>query len=569
MKSHALPRRALAPVVLGCALALLLAAPGDRALGVVADQQAGSVTDAPALTAAAKKAAARTKAARRAAAAAKSRQQARAQVRQRRLVTATARANAAMRARCLRQADTRAERRACRTITLVMRTKGQTPPSRTPSSGTTIPTTRHEVICHRGTGKHAKWTAIAPAKPHDRAGTHDDDFAVDAEYPKGATWREVKKAVDAKCDDEAAKPKIMPAAPTMADICGTKDDTFTIPRTPGVAYLVNGTRSDPGTFSGAGTVVITAVLATTKTGKTVKAVLIGTTSWTFVFTNAPCGTPLVKVKPPAPTVTPVCGPNNDVVSTPTVTGVTYTVGQWVDNRIVVTATAQPGYTFGSEIPNWVFVDEAVPCPTKPTPIATAAPTVAELCGPNNDTVTVPTIAGITYTVGPWVDNVLTVTAVAQQGYVLSGPATWTIRDAATPCPVVQAPEPIVAKIAIVKRVKATSAAKTPVTFTIAVTNPSTVPATNVVVRDYIPVGMVLVSTPAGATISKGVVTWRVGDLAPGATATVAIRMRLVSNRTTKRCNTATAVGDNAAVVVGVGCTRFVRVAGVSRLPVAG
>ena len=49
-----------------------------------------------------------------------------------------------------------------------------------------------------------------------------------------------------------------------------------------------------------------------------------TTSWTFTDVNVACP---MEVTPVAPTVDPVCGPENDEVNVATTTGVTYTVSE--------------------------------------------------------------------------------------------------------------------------------------------------------------------------------------------------------------------------------------------------
>jgi hypothetical protein len=72
-----------------------------------------------------------------------------------------------------------------------------------------------------------------------------------------------------------------PSAPTSVDQCGTDADQYTIPATVGVDYLVNGELKMAGTYPGTGTVT---VVAQQQAGYH----LVGTTSWTFAFTNVMC-----------------------------------------------------------------------------------------------------------------------------------------------------------------------------------------------------------------------------------------------------------------------------------------
>ncbi len=470
-----------------------------------------------------------------------------------------ARASARMQARCVANARTRSQKVRCKSMKLSTSIRRLTSQSN-----------RHEVVCHRA---GSKWVAIPPdqASSHIDGPGHEGDFVIFANYPDSAKWSDLKKALDDKCGCEQAKPRVKPTAPTYVDVCGTTKDTYTIPARNGVVYYVNGAKVAAGTYAGSGTVKIMA--KATKKG----VVLAGTSAWTFTFTDEPCSSAIV-VTPTAPTVTPICGQNNDIVNVPTVTGLTYTVGTWQDNRLVVTVTANPGYAIADGAPaKWVFNDDCSVCPPTPTKVSPAAPTVTEVCGPNNDTVVTPQTPGVRYEVGTWVDNVLTVKAVALPGYELTGQTTWTFTDAAVPCPVVspptapivETPQVVPTQLAIAKTAPSASSAKKAVTFRITIANTGAAVAHDVVVNDFIPVGMALVSTPPGATLVDGVVKWKVGDLAPGASASVKVAMRLVTNRSTVRCNTSTTVGSNAALVIGRACTKFVRVAGVRRLPVAG
>lgn len=180
-----------------------------------------------------------------------------------------------------------------------------------------------------------------------------------------------------------------------------------------------------------------------------------TSTWTLTDVNSPCtGREITWLE--APTVTAACGPENDLVGTlPTQDGIEYRT--WSDDphkimgdgryRIWVTATSTSrpisaeavveagaliGYGSAGVSAWWVFVDENEPCATEVTPVA---PSVTEVCGADNDVVTVPSTTGVTYTASAWVGGSLTVTATAQEGYAFPAGATtsWTFTDTDEPC----------------------------------------------------------------------------------------------------------------------------------------
>jgi uncharacterized repeat protein (TIGR01451 family) len=106
-----------------------------------------------------------------------------------------------------------------------------------------------------------------------------------------------------------------------------------------------------------------------------------------------------------------------------------------------------------------------------------------------------------------------------------------------------------------------------ITYTIVVRNPSTVPVPGVTLRDAIPAGMTLPAVPRRARLSKGVIHWDLGTLAPGARVTVRVQMRADANVTRTRCNVVRASGSNAPTVSARACTRFFLVAGATFQPV--
>ena len=80
-------------------------------------------------------------------------------------------------------------------------------------------------------------------------------------------------------------------------------------------------------------------------------------------------------------------------------------------------------------------------------------------------------------------------------------------------------------------------------YTITVKNRSSFAATGVQVTDLVPVTLTLVRIPSGATIRNGVVTWKVGTLAAGASKRLTMPVRVNPNVTGRIRNTATVTAD--------------------------
>jgi hypothetical protein len=135
----------------------------------------------------------------------------------------------------------------------------------------------------------------------------------------------------------------------------------------------------------------------------------------------------------APTVVPLCGPNNDAVTIPTIEGLTYSDAGWIDGERTITATADEGYVLDGQS-SWTFADEATACPIEITGVDV---TVVDppICGPNNDTLNVPDVAGLAFADTGWADGERTITAAAGEGYVLNGQSEWTFTDDQTICPI--------------------------------------------------------------------------------------------------------------------------------------
>ncbi len=88
-------------------------------------------------------------------------------------------------------------------------------------------------------------------------------------------------------------------------------------------------------------------------------------------------------------------------------------------------------------------------------------------------------------------------------------------------------------VGIVKRGPAEVMRGAVYTYTITVKNSSTFPARNVVITDAVPADLSLVAIPTGATVANGVVSWRVGTLAAGASRTVSMKVRVNPTSTVK------------------------------------
>jgi uncharacterized repeat protein (TIGR01451 family) len=123
------------------------------------------------------------------------------------------------------------------------------------------------------------------------------------------------------------------------------------------------------------------------------------------------------------------------------------------------------------------------------------------------------------------------------------------------------------QLTVVKRGPATAKSGQVITFTIIVRNESATAATSVVLSDVLPTGYAIAKRPAGAVLQKGTITWSLGDLAPGASTTLKLQVRIDRNASGRRCNRATASAANAATVTTRACTKVVRIAGVTRIPI--
>ena len=108
-----------------------------------------------------------------------------------------------------------------------------------------------------------------------------------------------------------------------------------------------------------------------------------------------------------------------------------------------------------------------------------------------------------------------------------------------------------------------------VTYRLTVTNTSGRTAKSVVLRNPLPGGVAIASRSKGARFSKATNTWSFGNIAPSASRTVSVRLRLDRDARGSKCLTGTATAVNASPATGRRCTTVLRVAGVAVAPVTG
>jgi uncharacterized repeat protein (TIGR01451 family) len=152
--------------------------------------------------------------------------------------------------------------------------------------------------------------------------------------------------------------------------------------------------------------------------------------------------------------------------------------------------------------------------------------------------------------------------------------TTTANNSATHTVSVTCPPPVTivgapAKLTIDKRGPLAATAGQLVTYRITVKNAGKTDALNVVIRDPLPSGFTLARRAAGATFRSGVLTWKVGTLAPGKSRTVKLTVRIAKTAAGRRCNVGSARGSNVGQVRDAACTRIKAVAPIITPPVTG
>ena len=159
------------------------------------------------------------------------------------------------------------------------------------------------------------------------------------------------------------------------------------------------------------------------------------------------------------------------------------------------------------------------------------------------------------------------TAPQDMGLVLPQPlaahASLTVSTPAVAPPAVVAPSAVPvsaarpARLRLGKTGPARAVFAHAIRYTLTVTNPSAVTARDVVVRDPVPEGASLGRLPVRAQLDGGAVVWHLGDLAPGATVTVHLRLRADVLSARRVRNEARASAANAATVRAHAITRVV------------
>ncbi|WP_307031919.1 FG-GAP-like repeat-containing protein [Arthrobacter globiformis] len=230
--------------------------------------------------------------------------------------------------------------------------------------------------------------------------------------------------------------EVVPAAVVFTDKDGTAEDTYTVPETEGVEYLLGEKVVEAGAHPGSGTVTVT---ARAKTDYVVKAGAVA--EWTATFKATP-----FEVVPAAVVFTDEDGTARDAFVIPAVEGSEYLVGDKVveagahpgSGTVTVSARAKTDYVLkAGAVTEWSATFKATPFEVTP-----AAVVFTDKDGTAEDTYTVPETEGVEYLVGEKVveagsyrgAGTVTVTARAKTDHVVnSGAVTeWTATFKATP-----------------------------------------------------------------------------------------------------------------------------------------
>ncbi|MCD5343514.1 S-layer homology domain-containing protein [Arthrobacter sp. AK04] len=231
--------------------------------------------------------------------------------------------------------------------------------------------------------------------------------------------------------------QVTPAAVVFTDKDGTAEDTFTVPVTEGVEYLVGETVTAAGTYPGSGTI---AVAARAKAADYVLAEG-ASAGWAHSFKATP-----YQVTPAAVVFTDRDGTAEDAYTVPVTEGVEYLVGDRVTaagtypgwGTVTVTARAKADYVLADgATTEWSHEFKATPYPVTPDAVV-----FTDKDGTAEDTFTVPVTEGVEYLVGDKLtaagtypgSGTVTVTARAVTDYVLApgAAAEWSHEFKATP-----------------------------------------------------------------------------------------------------------------------------------------
>ena len=218
---------------------------------------------------------------------------------------------------------------------------------------------------------------------------------------------------------------VTPAAVTFNDEDGAVSDSFTVPETKGVEYLVGDKVTAAGTYPASGTVTVKARAAT------YYVLAAGAAAeWSHDFKATP-----YPVTPAAVTFTDEDGTAEDTYTVPATEGVEYLVGDKVtaagtypgSGTVTVKARAATDYVLAAgAAAEWSHTFRATPYQVTPAAVA-----FSDQDGTAEDTFTVPVTDGVEYLVGDKVtaagtypgSGTVTVKARAATDYVLAAGAT--------------------------------------------------------------------------------------------------------------------------------------------------
>ncbi|WP_427115786.1 S8 family peptidase [Pseudarthrobacter scleromae] len=236
--------------------------------------------------------------------------------------------------------------------------------------------------------------------------------------------------------------KAIPAAVAFMDRDGTAEDTYTIPFSQGVDYVVGESVMEAGTYPAAGEV---SVLARPQSGYSIY--WGATTTWSAKFKASP-----YKTTPTAVVFSDAPGSTRDTYTVPMAEGVNYlqsgksvAAGTYAGSgTVTVSATTVEDYIFLPEAATeWSFTFDAAAGEVVPKAVV-----FMDKDGTAEDEYTVPVTEGVEYLVGDKVtaagaypgSGTVTVTARAMTDYVLAPGATaeWSHEFKATPYPVTPA-----------------------------------------------------------------------------------------------------------------------------------
>lgn len=145
------------------------------------------------------------------------------------------------------------------------------------------------------------------------------------------------------------------------------------------------------------------------------------------------GEPCLVTPVPPSVVTEVCGPNNDVITVPDQPeGVIIEDAGWVDNERTFEFIPAGGYAFPDDVETTHTVtDRNTSCLTD----APVSPVQTQVCGPDNDQLTIPPQPeGVTLADDSgWSDGTRTITFAIAPGSVTDGETAFTFTDDAIPC----------------------------------------------------------------------------------------------------------------------------------------